>query len=319
MLEISVVIPVYNAAEYLSESVASALAQPEVMEVILVDDGSKDSSLTVAKVLAKSNSKVKVFTHPDGGNHGSAVARNIGIKAASYPYIAFIDADDTFLPNRFKLTKNIIETNPEIDGVYEAIENVFEEVAVSHSKQYTLAGVRKLHMVRKLVPPEDLLELLLTDKLGIILLQGLCVKRSVFDKVGYFTPEFREGQDMLMIKQIAAGARLLPGDLYNPVSFRRIHTTNITFSEFKDRSPTMYKEGEVLFKWGYAYGLSKKKKELLFKHYYEHFLYRKGVGYSKLKARYAFLFKVLIETPRVITFRSFWQLVPLIGRFIQRN
>lgn len=316
-MKVSIVIPVYNAAKYLRESVKSALDQAEVEEVILVDDGSKDDSLAVAKALEKEYDKVKVYTHADGVNRGSAVTRNVGIQAATQPYVAFIDADDTFLPNRFALTKQILADNPDVDGVYEATENVFEKESISYSQRYTLEGVRHMHMVRKIVPPENLLELLLTDELGVILLQGLCVKKSVFDKVGYFTPEFREGQDMLMIKQIAAGARLLPGDLAKPVSQRRIHTTNITFSEFKDRSPTMFKEGEVLYKWGRAFGLPKYKMELLFKHYYKQYVYRNNADFSDGKVRRAFLQKVLGEDPKAILLSNFWALVPVLGRWFQ--
>ncbi len=316
-MNISIIIPVYNAAKYLAESVKSALAQPEVQEVILIDDGSKDDSLAVANELAKQYAKVKVLTHPNGINQGSAVTRNVGIRAATQEYVAFIDADDTFLPNRFALTKKILEANPDIDGVYEATENVFEDETISYSKRYTIEGVRRMHMVRKVVAPDDLLELLLTDELGVILLQGLCVKRVVFEKVGYFTPEFREGQDMLMIKQIAAGAKLLPGDLERPVSQRRIHTTNITFSEFKDRSPTMFKEGEVLYKWGRAKGLPKRKMELLLRHYYKHFIYRSQADFSDSKARYAFLRKVFSEDKLVVSLSGFWALVPVVGRWFQ--
>lgn len=317
-MQVSIIIPAFNVEKYLADSAISALDQPETAEVIIVDDGSKDNSLEIAKGLeAEYPDRVRVLTHPNRENLGSAATRNVGIKAAKYEYIAFIDADDYYLPNRFERTKRIFEENPDIDGVYEAIENFFEENATSYTKNFPLETVPQLHMVNKVVPPEDLLELLLTDEMGIILLQGLCVKQSAFEKAGLFNPEFRVSQDMLMIKKIATVARMMPGDLKKPVSRRRIHDSNISFSTFKDVTPTKFLEGEVLFNWAMTKNIPAKKKNLLLMHYYRQYLYRNDWAYGDTKARNEFLKKLLKEFPKALLLREFWKMAPITGRFVK--
>lgn len=89
---LSVIIPVYNGEKYLNEAVQSVLTQPcSDWEIIIVDDGSKDSSGAIADTLAAEYENIHVCHIPNGG---VSVARNVGIDKASGKYIAFLDADD---------------------------------------------------------------------------------------------------------------------------------------------------------------------------------------------------------------------------------
>ena len=97
-LEISVIIPVYNAAAYVRQAVESALAQPEVREVLLVEDGSPDNALEVCQQLAAEHQRVILLHHPNGENRGAGASRNLGMRNAHFPIIAFLDADDYYLP-----------------------------------------------------------------------------------------------------------------------------------------------------------------------------------------------------------------------------
>ena len=96
---VSVVIPAYNAARYLRRSVGSALAQtlPD-LEVIVVDDGSSDATSELALALAAADPRVRLLRNES--NLGVSVARNRGIEAARGEWVAFLDADDAFLPER---------------------------------------------------------------------------------------------------------------------------------------------------------------------------------------------------------------------------
>ena len=89
---LSVIIPVYNGEKYLAEAVQSILNQPcGDWEIIIVDDGSMDSSGAIADALAAEHENIHVFHIPNGG---VSRARNVGIEQASGRYIAFLDADD---------------------------------------------------------------------------------------------------------------------------------------------------------------------------------------------------------------------------------
>ncbi|HZX58320.1 MAG TPA: glycosyltransferase family A protein, partial [Mucilaginibacter sp.] len=93
---VSIIIPVYNSEKHLAETISSALEQTwPNKEIIIVDDGSADNSLAIAKSFASEN--VKVFHQP---NKGASAARNKGIQEAKGDYIQFLDADDLLMPNK---------------------------------------------------------------------------------------------------------------------------------------------------------------------------------------------------------------------------
>ncbi len=313
---ISVIIPVYNAAKYLNEAVSSALAQPEVKEVILVDDGSKDNSMVIAANLAATDSKIVILTHHGGVNKGSAETRNVGIRAAKFEYIAFIDADDWFLPNRFALTETIFAEHPDADGVYETVINVKTEKARSFSKTVSLESTPDIHMLRKVVAPDKLLPQLIDDPIGIILLQGLCVKKTLFDKTGLFDAQFRVSEDMLMVKKMASLGKLYPGHLTQPVSVRRIHDTNISFSIFKDSDVIKYLEAEVLLCWALKNNISRTNMNAITQFNYRQYFYRhrKPFNYRPLKLRW--LISILINHPSMLKYKQFWVAAPIIGKYI---
>ena len=89
---LSIIIPCYNGERYLADAVNSLLKQPcQDLEIIIVDDGSRDASGAIADRFAQAHENIRVFHIP---NSGVSVARNIGIDQASGRYIGFLDADD---------------------------------------------------------------------------------------------------------------------------------------------------------------------------------------------------------------------------------
>jgi teichuronic acid biosynthesis glycosyltransferase TuaG len=96
---VSVVTPVWNAADTLAGTIASVRAQSFAgWEMLLVDDGSTDGSAAIARALAAADPRIRPLGWPD--NRGAAAARNAGIAAARGRYVAFLDADDLWLPEK---------------------------------------------------------------------------------------------------------------------------------------------------------------------------------------------------------------------------
>jgi len=96
---VSVIMPVYNAAATLEKSVASVLAQSHrCLELLAVDDGSRDDSPVLLGRLAAGDARVRALHMPVNG--GVAAARNLGLAAARGRYVAFLDSDDTWLPHK---------------------------------------------------------------------------------------------------------------------------------------------------------------------------------------------------------------------------
>lgn len=225
MMQISVIIPVYNASDFVSKAVQSALTQPQTAEVILIEDGSTDDSFAVCLDLAKQDERVKVYHHPNRDNLGASATRNLGIEKSCYPYIAFLDADDYFLPDRFKVTQATFNQYPDADGVYDAVDMEF--IGADSQARWTESGrTAELTTLRKNVAPDDLLEALIFDRYGAFHTDGLTVKRDVFERSGLFDGALRLHQDTALWLKMSATSRLYGGQITQPVAIRRVHLHN---------------------------------------------------------------------------------------------
>ncbi len=96
---ICVVIAARNASSTIERAVASALAEPETAEVVVVDDGSTDATSAAAQAADDGSGRLRILRFEK--NRGPAAARNAAIACSSSPFIAILDADDFFLPGRF--------------------------------------------------------------------------------------------------------------------------------------------------------------------------------------------------------------------------
>ncbi|WP_254565640.1 glycosyltransferase family A protein [Oscillatoria sp. HE19RPO] len=114
MTKISIIIPAYNAEKTIIETWESIQNQTYYdWEVIAVDDGSTDNTLTVLKTI--DDPRLKVFSYP---NAGVSIARNRGLAEATGDYIAFLDADDLWTPDKLELQLAALESNPQAGVAY---------------------------------------------------------------------------------------------------------------------------------------------------------------------------------------------------------
>lgn len=112
---ISVIIPAYNAEQYIRAAIQSVLAQTHpAQEIIIVDDGSTDGTRQAVEELQKQRgSDAPVIRYIYQQNQGPAAARNTGIKNAVGDYVAFLDADDRWLPARLERQMAVLRTRPD--------------------------------------------------------------------------------------------------------------------------------------------------------------------------------------------------------------
>jgi glycosyltransferase involved in cell wall biosynthesis len=126
---VTVVIPNYNYAKYLSDCLSSVLQQTYTpLQIILVDDGSEDDSLVIAQTYSD---RVQIFTSAHGGVNA---ARNLGIRNANGKYIAFCDSDDVWLPTKIERQVRFLEKNSEYGLVYSGIKIVTEDLTLIEYK-----------------------------------------------------------------------------------------------------------------------------------------------------------------------------------------
>lgn len=114
MKKISIVMPVYNASRFLRESIDSVLSQTyREFELILVDDCSKDDSLSIMKNYEQADKRVKVFSNKE--NRGVSYTRNFGVSKAESEYIALIDSDDMWSEDKLFKQIELFEKFPDTD------------------------------------------------------------------------------------------------------------------------------------------------------------------------------------------------------------
>lgn len=240
-MKISVIVPVYNAEKYITQAVESALQFDEVHEIILVEDQSPDKALEICQQLAEKHGRVKLFQHPDKGNHGAGPTRNLGLEKATGDFIAFLDADDYYLPNRFDAEKELFK-DPKVEGVYGALGvHYYSEKA---KEQYyplfkdNLTTVYKKHDPKEVFPGQ----LNMRGSFGLFSIDCLTVRReSMVKKLKpFFKTHLRLHQDTEFLFRLSYYLDLYPGILDQAIAMRGVHENNrITAVDSKKVNPAI--------------------------------------------------------------------------------
>ena len=221
-ISLSVIIPVYNGERFIEKAVQSVLTQIQVSEIIVVNDGSTDGTLTILEELQKQYALIKIYHHKNQENKGRSATRNLGIQNATGDYIAFLDADDYYLPNRFVNDFKVFNDNVSCDGVYNAIGVCFYRPAVLEEHDSL-----QLYTVTQKVNPEDLFQTLLSGAKGHFSIDGLTVKKSVFEKIGLFNEDLVVAEDTDVFWKMAITCRLETGIIGMPLAVRGVHEDNV--------------------------------------------------------------------------------------------
>lgn len=212
----SVIVPVYNGARYLAESIDSALAQDyQNVEVIVVDDGSTDET---PGVLARYGNRIRVIRQ---ANQGAAAARNAALQASYGDYIAFLDADDLWAPHKLGIQIRHLETHADVDLVYSAWKVVESGAAMAQASAAIASATS--HIVDK-GGSGWLYNQLLMD--CVIHTTTVVMRRKLLQTVGLFDPELRRGQDYDYWLRASRVTRI--DKLHEALSIYRLHETNIS-------------------------------------------------------------------------------------------
>jgi glycosyltransferase involved in cell wall biosynthesis len=191
---VSAIIIFFNAEEnFFKEAIASVFAQTYCSwELLLVDDGSTDNSTQIAQGYAqKYPDRVRYLQHEGHQNRGKSVSRNLGITTSRGKYIALLDADDIWLPEKLERQVNILEAHPDAGMVYGSTLMWYSWTGnpedMKRDRQRHL-GVQP----DTLVQPPTLLTLILQNKAEPPGTCGVLVRRTIIEKVGGFVESFKE-------------------------------------------------------------------------------------------------------------------------------
>lgn len=300
-MKISVIIPVYNAEKYISKAVESALQLSDVYEVILVEDQSPDNALEVCRSLAQKYDRVNLFQHPDLGNHGAGASRNLGIEKATGDFIAFLDADDYFLPNRFTAEQELFK-DPKIDGVFNAIGT---EYLTEKGKEEFMSNINESELLTVNYAAEGnevfkgLLGLTAQFFGSFFTLDALTVRRQTLEsKKLRFNEALRLHQDSDFIVKLSHQCHLKSGIIDHPVAMRGMHDDN-RITKIIKYSP-QYNQRQFLF-WNSLYEWSHKRS--LEKDAAQHiYLQKKAFELSGKKgiSKIIELFAAILKNPNIL-------------------
>jgi glycosyltransferase involved in cell wall biosynthesis len=186
---VSVVLIFFDEERFIEEAVQSVYDQTLAdWELILVDDGSTDRSTQIARELAAHDERIRYVDHPRHENRGMAASRNLGVANSSAPYLAFLDADDVWVPSKLAEQVDLLERMPDVAMVNGALRfwHSWDPTSTKADRCVLTGGVGE----RRLDPPEAALTnypLASVDPAGVDLL----VRRPVFEAVGGFEERFR--------------------------------------------------------------------------------------------------------------------------------
>lgn len=189
-MSISVVIPAYNAEHWIGRAITSVLNQTVMpAEILVVDDGSTDGTAQAAQ---KYGAAIRYFYQQ---NSGPSVARNRGIEHARSEWIAFLDADDEWLPHKIESQLRILKKNPDLKWCSSASEDISNGVISPCSLP---EGLKE-----KSTHPRGLSFFSAWLEGARFGTPSFIIHRSVFDELGGFDPKMPTGEDKDMWWRIA--------------------------------------------------------------------------------------------------------------------
>lgn len=210
---VSVIIPTYNRAHFLRLTLESIVSQTyQNIEIFVIDDGSPNNE---AEIVCKEFVRVSYCKIDNSG--GPAKPRNEGVKLAKGKYLAFVDDDDIWLPNKLEKQVQILEQNPEfglVHGCCEVINNegiLQGKIVGRPGKPEVKHGDVKMRMIGN----------------WTVMMPTSFVRKEVVDKVGYFNEEMpAAGEDVEFWTRCSFETKFYYLD--NPMVYYRIHNENIS-------------------------------------------------------------------------------------------
>lgn len=288
--KVSIIIPAYNAADYIREAVDSALAQtyPDV-EVVVVDDGSTDNTKHVLEPYISAR-KIKYVYE---ANKGLAGARDTGVKSAQGAYIAFLDADDLFLPEKVAEQVKVLEAHPDFGVCYSDLLHFTDSPS-------GVPEERKFYHHRYKYPSGDVFGSLLRRQ--FINPLAVMARSEVFEKYGYFDENLRRSEDWdLWLRWSRAGVKFYYLD--KPLAHYRMRGVgNLSSAESE---PAMKEKNLELFsRLGENLSEEEKKK----------YKFEKILDTLRLKTAAAYL--VVGDKKSALRLLSGWPLVSFFARLL---
>ena len=184
---VSIVLPCYNAGKWLPESLKSIESQTfSDWELLCVDDGSEDESAELLRNFRSSSfrERVHILQHEMHANRGLPASRNLAVSRARGKYVALLDADDVWMPEKLEHDISIFEKYGSTGAVMSTAEYFYEDGSAPHLDGYVTGD-------RVVEPPNYLFECLIAQKNCVPCPSAVSVKLPVLQNAGGFDERFQ--------------------------------------------------------------------------------------------------------------------------------
>ncbi|MEC4990605.1 MAG: glycosyltransferase [Oscillatoria sp. PMC 1068.18] len=286
---ISVIIPTYNAEKTIEETIQSVLSQTFTdLELIVINDGSTDSTLEVINRLE--DSRLKVFSYPNAGGN---VSRNRGLAKASGEYISFIDADDLWTPDKLEKQLQALKENPQAGVAYSWTDRIDETGKfIGHGGSVSVTG-------------DVLAELLIINFLSSG--SNPLIRREAFLEVGNFDESLPGSQDRDMWLRLAARYHFVVVPL--PQILYRVSPNSVSSNVF-----ALEKGATTVINKAFAQAPDSLQylKKYSLGNIYKYLIYKSFEGYPERKKALAasrFLLQTIRNDPSILKVRVIWKIM----------
>lgn len=235
-MKVSVIIPAYNCAAYFADALRSVQSQSCTdLEIIVVDDGSTDNTLKIARQFAAGDARIHVITQPNGGKPGAT--RNAGLRIATGEFVAFLDGDDIYLPEKIARQLAVLRAHSDVDIVFCDVVQ-FQSDWLRPDNACYLRDLQFVHVAAQYLEKAADETYLCTPDFYIFMSMNfscLCtpsvlIRRSALQgECAQFTETLRIGEDIDLWFQLARRVRI--AYLNQPLTAYRHHTASITRDE----------------------------------------------------------------------------------------
>lgn len=232
-MTVSIIVPAYNSAAYIETALQSLRSQSERdIEIIVVDHESTDATLRIAQAQAAQDMRIRVFTKPNTGT--PSASRNYGLREARGEFVAFLDADDLFHPEKIARQLQVLRDHPEWDVV-------FSDVVQFSTDPNDPSNVCYLRNFNFLQMASAYLEKLSGDvyacsndfyrfmslRFTCVSTQGVFIRRRVLQQEDlWFNENLVTGEDIDLWFRLARRAKL--GYINQALAYYRLHDASIT-------------------------------------------------------------------------------------------
>jgi glycosyltransferase involved in cell wall biosynthesis len=244
---VSVIMIFFDAAEFLREAIESVTAQTyRQWELLLVDDGSGDGSSQIARQYASQDPlRILYFDHEGHQNLGMSAARNLGLRKAKGDYIAFLDADDYWLPSKLDVQLKFLASQPEVGMLFGATKYWYSWTGRPEDSRRDFVPSISVRAHTLFDPPLFLIRFL-RGRVEVPCPSSILLRRATAEGIGGFEESFRGMyEDQVFYAKIALSTPVLGTD--ECLAWYRQHAKSASSTAIRTRPEYFFRLG--FLKW----------------------------------------------------------------------